>query len=105
MTKLEQLRLDYLSAKQEMEAYQSDEKCAHKKVIEYEEKMSKIKKEIKEVGKQESEERIKEVLESALIIKEYCAETQCKNCKFYTGNQSIYARCSLMNTNPTQWQI
>lgn len=100
MTKLEQLRLDYLSVKQEMETYQSDEKCAHKKVIEYEEKMRKIEKELKEIVKKENK-----VNECALIIKEYCAETQCKNCKFYTGNQSIYARCSLTTTNPTQWQI
>ena len=49
MTKLEQLNFEYLNAKGKMETYQSYEKCAHKKAIEWENKMKEIEKEIKEI--------------------------------------------------------
>ena len=104
MTKLEQLNAKYSIAKKTMEAYQYDEKYAHEMVLEWEKEMKIIEKEIKEVDEKD-EERFKKLNESILTIKDFCAETQCKNCMFYTGKQSIYARCSLMNTNPTQWQI
>ena len=69
-----------------------------------EERMKMLEKEIKELEEKDEETKNK-LNESVLTIKDFCAETQCKNCMFYTGKQSIYARCSLMNTNPTQWQI
>ena len=102
MTKLEQLKFDYLAAKGEKEAYLSDEKFARKKALEWDKRMKEIEKEIKQIEESESDKKLKE---SILFIKDFCAEKSCKNCPFYTGKQSVYERCSLMNTNPTQWQI
>ena len=81
MTKLEQLNFEYLNAKGEMEAYQSDEKCAHKKAIEWENKMKEIEKEIKEIEKKENM-----INESVLIIKDYCVRTKCDNCQYNSPN-------------------
>lgn len=99
MTKLEQLKFDYLEAKGEMEAYQSDERCAHKKAIEYEEKMKIIEEEIKEIEVKDSEERIKKVNESIFIIKNYCALTKCIDCKF---NKCGYG-CKFTTQAPVDW--
>lgn len=44
MTKLEQLNAKYLSAKENVEAYQYDEKYAHERVLEWEKKGKKLKK-------------------------------------------------------------
>ena len=95
MTVLEDLKLKYLSLKKDMEYYQSDEQYAHNKVIEYKRKMERIEKIL-------NREKLKE---SIYFIKDFCAEKSCENCPFYTGKQSVYERCHLMNTNPTQWQI
>lgn len=95
MTVLEDLKLEYLTLKKDMEDYQSDEQCAHNKVIEYKRKMESIEKIL-------NREKLKE---SIYFIKDFCAEKTCINCMFYTGKQSIYERCGLMNTNPSQWQM
>ena len=95
MTVLEDLKLEYLTLKKDMEDYQSDEQCAHNKVIECKKKMERIEKIF-------NREKLKE---SIYFIKDFCAEKSCENCPFYTGKQTVYERCSLMNTNPTQWQI
>ena len=44
MTIIEDLKLEYLILKKDMEDYQSDEQCAHNKVIEYKRKMERIEK-------------------------------------------------------------
>lgn len=95
MTVLEDLKLEYLTLKKDMEYYQSDEQCAHNKIIECKRKMERIEKIL-------NREKLKE---SIYFIKDFCAEKSCENCPFYTGKQSVYERCHLMNTNPTQWQI
>ena len=93
MTKLEQLNFEYLNAKGKMEAYQSYEKCAHKKAIEWENKMKEIEKEIKEIEKKENK-----VNESVLIIKDYCTRTKCDNCQF----NAPYNVCNLAKP-PIDW--
>ena len=102
MTKLEQLKFDYLSAKGEKEAYQSDEKCAHQKALELEKRMKEIEKEIKEIEESESDKKLKE---SILFIKDFCNGQICFNCKFHDEN--IYARtsCKLRNTLPEFWTV
>lgn len=93
MIKLEQLRLDYLSAKKKKELYQENEKHAHKKILEYEEKMREIEKEIKEIEKKENK-----VNESVLIIKDYCTKAKCDDCQF----NAPYNVCNLARP-PIDW--
>lgn len=102
MTKLEQLKLDYARIKKDLEFYQNHERETHDLAIKSEKKLEMIEKEIKQIEESESDKKLKE---SILFIKDFCAEKTCINCPFYTGKQSVYERCGLMNTNPTQWQI
>ena len=101
MTKLEQLKFNYLEAKGEMEAYQSDEKCAHKKAIEWENKMKEIEKEIKEI---EENNKLNESIET---IRNYCIGKPCRKCVFYSSTkdyQGMAIPCKLLSLNPAHWE-
>ena len=100
MTKLEQLQFDYLEAKGEMEAYQSDEKCAHKKAIEWENKMKEIEEKIKEI--EDNGEKNK-LLDCVDFISRYCrGQETCYHCMFYDENGDT--SCMLKNAmNPAIW--
>lgn len=95
MTKLEQLKFDYLAAKGEKEAYQSDEKCARKKVLEWDKRMKEIEKEIKQAEESESDKKLKE---SILFIKDYCRKAKCDECQF----NAPYNVCNLAKP-PIDW--
>ena len=103
MTKLEQLKFDYLTAKGEKEAYQSDEKCARKKVLEWAKRMKEIEKEIKQIEESESDKKLKESID---FIKNYCEGINycSEECKFYCRiDEFNKTECLLRNNFPEYW--
>lgn len=100
MKDTEQLELEYLRIKNERDLHLIDAKRAHKAMIECQEKMKQLKRDIEGFEKENLNEKL---LESALFIKEYCQETSCYSCMFYTSS-GMYEECRLSGKSPNSWK-
>jgi hypothetical protein len=100
MKDTEQLELEYLRLANERDLHKFDEKRAHKNVMECQKKMQQLKRDIEGFEKENLNEKL---LESALFIKQYCEETSCYDCMFYTSS-GMYEECRLSGKSPSHWK-
>lgn len=100
MKDTEQLELEYLRIKNERNLHLIDEKRAHKAVIECQEKMKQLKRDIEGFEKDNLNEKL---LDCVDFISTYCEEQEtCLHCMFFDEYGNTF--CKLKNApSPASW--
>lgn len=95
MKDTEQLELEYLRIKNDRDLHLFDEKLAHKNVIECEEKMRLLERDIKAFEEDNLKNKLNDCVD---FIKQYCTKAKCDDCQF----NAPYDVCNLAKP-PIDW--